>query len=160
MSTPNNKTHEPSRRSRTEQGYPSYEYEIIKIPDGEYLLKFTGWYTGLYFNGQPKLVLNFTIAEYGPYFEYPLQRFYNVRRLIGKHGKNGRFLVSRSSHFVRDFARVSPRPISRLDRIPVSALEEHLIIGKIALVNKGHDQRIIPETAQYSVVTELLRAEY
>ncbi len=133
--------------------------KIIRVPSGEYTLKFTGWKTGLYFGCQPKLVLLFTITDFGKYFEWHLERFYNVRRLKGKPRKNGNFHAGRSSDIVRDFARVCHVPVKRLDRIPLSALYDIAIIGEVETVTKGHDQEEIPGTVQYSKIARLVRAE-
>lgn len=138
---------------------PAADNEIIWVPDGDYSLRFTGWRTGLYFGKQPKVVLSFKITEFGEYFEWPLERFYNAKRLIGKPGKNGNFQVGRCSDLVRDFARVCPAPIKRLDRIPMSLLHDIAIIGEVETVTKGHDQKEIPQSVQYSKIARLVSAE-
>ena len=129
--------------------------EIILIPEGDYSLKFIGWRTWMYFGRQPKVVLDFAVVDMGPYFEVPLQRYYNAQRLIGRKGKNGGFKVGRSSDFLREFALVSNRPVRRLDRIPMTEYENSIIIGRVSTVKKSRNQKEIPELVQYSVISEI-----
>jgi hypothetical protein len=57
---------------------------------------------------QPKLVPMFRVISPGEYFGLLIPGYYNVSKLIGKQGRNGRFKAAKRSNFVRDFARIFP----------------------------------------------------
>lgn len=125
------------------------------VPPGEYHLRFDHYETLVLFGRASKLVLWFTIITPGPYFDQArLARFYNVKRLIGRPQRNGRFKVGFNSDFLREYARLFPTP-QRLDRIPMSEFSRHIVIGRARTVTKGSDQTDIPEALRYSVLEEL-----
>jgi hypothetical protein len=128
------------------------------VPAGEYQLAFDHHETAVMFGRAPKLVLWFRIVTMGDHFEKRVPRFYNVTRLIGRPCKHGRFKVGRSSAFLREYLRLF-HCTNRLDRIPMSRFEQHVIVGKVRTVRIGGDQKRIPETLQYSVIDELVRVE-
>lgn len=130
------------------------------IPPGEYLLRFDHHETAVMFGRAPKLVLWFTVISQGPYFDaVKLAAFYNVRRLIGRPARNGRFKVGFKSSFLRDYFRLFTSAANRLDRIPMSAFKNVIIRARIRTVMTGSDQGEIPEQLRYSVIDELLRVE-
>ncbi len=102
-------------------------------------------------------MLWFKIITMGsPYFDaVKLARFYNVKRIIGRPGRNGRFKVGFHSDFMREYCRLF-RPPTRLDRISMSAFERQIIVGKAKTVTRGSDQTKIPEALRYSVLEELV----
>ena len=129
------------------------------VEPGEYSLRFDYFETAMMFGRAPKLALHFTIISMGAYFDVvQVSRFYNVTRLIGPPRKFGRFKVGRKSTFAREYGRLFHLP-RRLDRLPMSAFENHIIVGRIRTVTEGSDQKQIPEPLQYSVLDELLRIE-
>lgn len=128
------------------------------LPPGEYRLKFEGWSTVMLFGRSPKLVMHFTVCDFGEHFKAGLSRWYNLRRIKGKAGKNGQFIVGWSSDLVRDYARLVGMP-HRADRIALSKLKDLLVIGRVETVTKDRSQRPLPDGMHYSVIRELLRAE-
>ena len=110
------------------------------------------------FGRAPKLVLWFRVLTMGEHFEKRLPRFYNITRLVGRPAKHGRFKVGRSSAFLREYLRLFSTT-NRLDRIPMSRFEQHILVGKVRTVRTGGDQKRIPDALHYSVIDELLRVE-
>jgi len=130
--------------------------ELPLIPPGEYIFRFVGYLTWLMFGRSPKLVIEFAIADNEMYSGVILNKYYNVKKLKGRQGRNGNFVATQKSNFMRDFFRVCPAyPPKRLDRIPMSRLEGIDIKGQVKTVTKGHDQKEIPEPLQYSVISEI-----
>jgi hypothetical protein len=128
------------------------------IPPGEYQFGFDYHETALMFGRAPKLVLWFRVLTMGEHFERRIPRYYNVTRIIGRPARRGRFKVGHSSSFVREYLRLFSTT-NRLDRIPMSRFEQHIIVGKVRTVRTGGDQKRIPESLQYSVIDELVRIE-
>jgi len=130
--------------------------DLPLIPPGEYGFKFIGYSTWLMFGRNPKLIIDFLIVDDEMYSGVTLKKYYNVKKLKGRYGRNGDFTVSRKSNFTRDFFRVCPAyPPKRLDRIPMSRFEGIDICGSVKTVTKGHDQKEIPESLHYSVIREI-----
>ena len=126
------------------------------LPPGEYTFQFVSYSTWMMFGRSPKLILEFVITDKEIYRGVKLNKYYNVKKLKGRHGKNGTFTVSRKSDFMRDLFRICPAyPPKRLDRIPMSRFEGIDIRGQVKTVTKGHDQKDIPEPLQYSVIKEI-----
>lgn len=128
------------------------------VPPGEYRLRLDGWNTVMLFGRSPKLVLNFRIMDMGEHFEKPLKRWYNVAELVGRAGKSGKFRAGWSSDLVREYAMLVEQP-ARRDRLALSSLKEHLIIGLVETVATDRKQGKIAEHSRYSVVRRLLRIE-
>ena len=127
------------------------------IDSGRYRLKFEFYETRLIF-GHAKIALRFTIADFGQFFGVPLSRWYNARRVIGRPSKNGNFALSgkRSDLFIEHCELFDMR-IPRLDRVPMSAFDGKYILAEVETVTRRHDQRSLPQQAQYSVVRRLLK---
>jgi hypothetical protein len=138
--------------------YGSLDGEPLRqIKPGDYELRFDHYETAVMFGRAPKLVLWFTIISIGPYFDcVRLARFYNVRRLIGRPARYGGFKAGFHGEFIREYGRLFRVP-TRLDRIPMTVFERHILIGRVRTVARGSNQREIPEGLRYSVVAELLR---
>jgi len=134
--------------------------ELSLIPEKNYEFVFFDYSTKLMLGKNPKLVLRFKIMDFGDYFELILSKYYGVRKLVGKPGKYGGFLVGRKSKFLREFLTLFPdQSVKRLDRIPMSRFQGVIIKGKVKTVVKGFDQRKIPEPLQYSVIEDLLKTK-
>lgn len=142
--------------STLDSGYTAIDGERpALVPPGTYDVSYCGFSTFILFGRAAKLNLQFKIVTMGEHFEKRLQRYYNVSRLIGRPGQNGRFKVGFSSDFLRDYARLFPVP-TRLDRIPMSSFEKHIFIAKVRTVEKGSTQEAIPDALRYSVISELI----
>lgn len=132
--------------------------DLPLVPPGEYALQYVQHRTWMMFRRCPKLIIEFAITDDDMYSGVLLNKYYNVKKLKGKQGENGNFVVGRKSNFLREFYSVCPAyPPKRLDRIPMSRLEGIDIHGKVKTVTKGHDQKEIPEALQYSVIAEIYR---
>lgn len=124
------------------------------VPPGLYDVAFNHYETAVMFGRAAKLVLQFRIVTMGDHFESKLNRFYNITRLIGRPAREGRFKVGYHSDFLREYATLFGVP-ARLDRIPMSNFGKHIFIAKVRTVDKGSQQRKIPEALHYSVISEL-----
>jgi len=134
------------------------EDDLPLIPPGEYIFRLAGYSTWLMFGRNPKLILEFTIVDSEMYGGVTLNKYYNVKKFKGRSGRNGNFVATPKSNFMRDFYRICPAyPPKRLDRIPMSRLEGIDVRGKVKTVTKGYDQKEIPEPLQYSVIEEINR---
>jgi hypothetical protein len=128
------------------------------VPPGEYQLSFEYFETAVMFGRAPKLILRFKVVSLGQHFQVQLARFFNVKKLLERPKRSGRFLVGRMSSFTREYARLFPLP-GRLDRMPMSRFENHVLIGRVRTVETGGDQKRLPAGLEYSVIDELLRIE-
>jgi hypothetical protein len=126
------------------------------IPEGVYSFAFVAHETHRFFNRSDKAVLWFRVLDFGDHFNKVLPRYYNVRRLIGKPGRNGNFAVGRSSDLLREFCCVSTAPITRLDRLPLTTLQNVTVRARVRVVSKDGYQKALPETLHYSVVDEIV----
>jgi len=130
------------------------------IKPGEYPLGFDYHQTAWLFN-QPKLILLFTVLSDGDYHGTKLKRFYNVRSLIGKAGKNGKYHPSGwSSDLIREYALLfGSIPDDRLDRFSLKPFKNVIITGEVKTVSRDSRKRGIPVCVQYSVIERLIKAE-
>jgi len=97
----------------------------------------------------------------GDYHGPKLRRFYNVRSLIGKPGRNGKYRPSGwTSDLIREYAHLfGPIPDDRLDRFSLNPFKKVIITGEVKTVSQDSRKRGIPECVQYSVIERLIRAE-
>ena len=130
------------------------------IKPGEYSLGFDHHETQRLWN-QPKLILWFTVLSDGEYHGIKLRRFYNVRSLIGKPGKEGKYHPSGwSSDLIREYAHLfGSIPDDRLDRFSLNPFKKVIITGEVKTVSQDSRKRGIPECVQYSVIERLIKAE-
>jgi len=129
------------------------------IPEGEYQLKFQGYSTKIMFGG-PKLILKFSIVDFGEFNGITLYRYYGVKKLIGKVGNRGLFKAKQTGDFLIEYFNLFPdQSITRLDRIPMERLSNVTIVGKVRTVLKNNQQKKLPEQVKYSAIGELLRTE-
>lgn len=124
------------------------------LTPGIYDVAFNSYETAIMFKKAPKLVLEFRVVSMGVHFEAKIRRFYNITRLIGRAARDGRFKVGYHSDFLREYATLFGMP-SRLDRIPMTVFGKHILIAKVRTVEKGSQQRKIPDVLHYSVISEL-----
>lgn len=133
------------------------DYPLIK--PGTYSLKFTGWETKRIFN-TGKVSLWFQVMDYGEFFGVRIARHYNAKKLKGKTGKKGGFVAGKCSDLAREIITVldmagDSTGAIRLDRLPVSNLEKHVITGKVQTVSHDSKREAIPASLQYSVISKL-----
>ncbi|MBL6749287.1 MAG: hypothetical protein ISP90_02145 [Nevskia sp.] len=132
---------------------PDFEIEksrYVLIPPGRYELRFLNHETAVMFMA-PKLVMWFSVVNFGEYFEKIVPRFYNVRRLIGKPGRGGRFMAKAGGEFILDYYSMF-KPGTRLDRLSFDPWRSNIIHGNVGTVTVTGRQRALPEPLQYSVI--------
>jgi len=129
------------------------------ITQGVYKFGFLYYETARLFN-QPKLILWFTLLSDGEYHGVKLKRFYNVRSLIGKSGKEGKYKPSGwSSDLIREYANLFGGVPDRLDRFSLKPFNNVIITGEVKTVSMDSKKRGIPACVQYSVIERLIKAE-
>ena len=130
------------------------------IKPGEYSLGFDHHETQRLWN-QPKLILWFTVLSDGEYHGIKLRRFYNVRSLIGKPGRDGKYRPSGwSSDLIREYAHLfGSIPDDRLDRLSLKPFKDVIITGEVKTVSRDSRKRGIPAYVQYSVIERLIKAD-
>ena len=130
------------------------------IKPGVYSLGFEYYETARLYN-QPKLILWFTVLSDGDYHGVKLKRFYNVRSLIGKPGKEGKYRPSGwSSDLIREYAHLfGSIPDDRLDRFSLKPFKDVIITGEVKTVSQDSKKREIHTSVQYSVIERLIKAE-
>jgi hypothetical protein len=128
------------------------------VDPGIYRLSFVKSRTTLLYGRKnaPKLALTFRIQDMGPFYGVELERWYNVKRLIGKPGKSGRFKVGPGSEFVREYLTLFPAPAKRLDRMSFKPFRSAIITGRVETVTTNSKQQQLPEPLHYSIIRELL----
>ena len=105
----------------------------------------------------PKLTLWFRIMDYGEFNGIILPRHYNIKNHVGRKGKYGDFKVGKKSDFLHEYLNVFPTAsIIRLDRIPMTPLENVIIRGRVRTVTTDYKQRKKHQQTQYSVIAELI----
>lgn len=127
------------------------------IPSGLYTLRMLEWRTVKYLGRVPKLVLRLSICDPGPHFEEILERWYNVKSLLGPPRQSGLFVPGWSSDLYRDYLLIAGRP-PRRDRLSLSKLKTVLLLGEVQTVTTDRIQRQLHPVQQYSVVRRLSRA--
>lgn len=136
------------RRETTSEDFIPY------VEPGVYKLAYVRHETARLFR-QTKLVIWFRIVDMGEDFGRTIPRYYNVKRFRGKTGKNGAFVAGRSSDFIREYARLFPNPIHRLDRVAMEPFKKNILVGNARTVTKDREQRDLAKTLRYSVVGSL-----
>lgn len=127
-----------------------------RVPDGEYVARFIEHET-LFLFSSGKVVLRFELAE-DELAGVRLLRPYRVKRLLGRPGKGGRFMLGRSSELLRDVVRLSETR-TRPDRASLSFMRGRLWRIRTRTVETDYRQRLIPEPLRYSVIDEIVCAE-
>lgn len=126
------------------------------VEPGVYRLAFVSNRTALLYQRAAKLALRFRIIDQGEHFEKELDRWYNVKRLIGKPGKGGRFQVGAHCDFLREYLSLFPDQMKRLDRMSFKPFRSVIITGRIDTVTHNKKQQPLPPPLQYSIIRELL----
>lgn len=124
------------------------EESDVQIKEGLYRMVLAKYYTYPW-RRSLKLKLLFRIIDQGEHHGVVLGRNYNVYKT-----KTG-FRAGRRSCLVREFQQVTNKRIPRLDRIPLSDLQETVIVASVRTVTKDATGEPLHEINQYSVVSEL-----
>jgi hypothetical protein len=94
------------------------------------------------------------VTDAGEFFGVRVSRYYNVRKLIGKPGRNGRFNAHWNCDLVREYSALISDP-KRTDRIYFDRLKPLILRGLVRTVSKTAKQQDWPEALRYSVVERL-----
>jgi hypothetical protein len=129
------------------------------VAAGIYDLAFVHYETVRLYGGRAeKIALWWRIVSLGTVNGVVLPRYYNVKTLVGKPGKGGRFRIGWKSDFVREYALLYGLP-SRLDRIAMTRFHDSVVVGRVRGVSRDYRDREIPKDLCYSVVGELLKVK-
>lgn len=128
------------------------------LPEGHWFeAKFTGHSTAIIFAAS-KVFWEFTVVEPGEWNEQKLFRPFRVRRVIGRPGPKGKFVLHASGEMYSNLVRLLDVR-QRADRITLAPLRHMLFRVKTRTVRTNHRQQPIPEQVQYSVISEIERGE-
>ena len=130
-----------------------------KIPDDQYVVEFTRYYTAEMFKKQgAKVCLVFGIVK-GNFEGFELQRFYSAGRLTGSTGEDSGFkAASQTCVMLMEYCTCFPdQEITRLDRIPMSRWKEGQFIVQTRISTRNHKGKDIPTHLQYSVIDEIIK---
>ena len=131
--------------------------ELPLIPDDIYTLGYEGYETYYYF-GTPKVKMDFVVID-GEHQGTKLNRFYNVRKLIGPTGKNGRFKPGGGgSDLVRDWTKLFGKP-KRGDRLSLRKFKTVLIKARVSTVTQDSKKNPLPFESRYSCISEFISTE-
>jgi hypothetical protein len=128
------------------------------VPPGAYEATFVQHETdNKAFGGTPKIYLHFQLMDPG-FMEKTLYKAYNVKELIGKPGRNGKFKLNKGQDLTLLLCKIDPTV--RLDRISLRLLSGCSWNVSVRTVTKDYKQRELPEQLQYSVIDEILSKAY
>lgn len=126
----------------------------VCLPPGNYRLRFEDWETVNYFNRQPKVVCRFTVCTEGEWFGAKLDRWYNVKALVGRARVRGRFKVAWGQDLAREYLPLVGT-VPRKDGIALSRLKPLLLEGVIETVTFDRRQRALHPLLHYSVIRQI-----
>jgi hypothetical protein len=145
----------PKTRNASNYGLLDGDRPPLILP-GLYDFRFDYYETRVLYGRTPKLVLWFTVITFGDHFDcVRLPRYYGLTKLLEKPRKWGRFKAGYKCDFLREYATLFSAPL-RPDRIPMSAFDKVIIVGKVRTVTTGSKQEAIPAALQYSVIGQLV----
>ena len=126
----------------------------VLIPDGEYQAVYISHSTT---NGSygPKVKITFRIVSLGPYFEKPIDAWYNAKAVGQKVGKRGRIILSRHSKLTYELVKLFHRK-QRPERLSPEMLKGHVVVIKIRTVTQNSKQKSLPEVLRYSTVDSMV----
>ena len=139
-----------SRLSEDDDACMLVEGHKPMIPEGEYLARYLWHDTAVLFAKAHKVVLHFEICE-GPHTGTRLTRYYRVKQLIGKSGRNGKFKLAAGGDLYRTLARLQDVR-TRPDRISLRPLRTIFLRVGVRTVDRDRDNKSLSEGARYSVI--------
>ena len=146
--TTNGQTHLQNIRNIIDGYYPH-------IPEGTYDCTLANWYT-VNICGVPKVILLFSILDYGEHFETIIPRFYAIKRFKGKTGLKGAFVSKARGAFAEDYYTMYPdAPRLRPDRVPMTKLQGKIFTVSVGDVLTNNKQKEHIEKMKYSVVRKI-----
>ena len=127
----------------------------VAVPDGEYELRYIDYETAMYF-GNPKVILHCAIVAHDEYAGLPIDRYYNVKRLIGSPRRYGSYEALVRGHLTREYKQIIKEP-TRRDRISFAAFKGKRLIGELKTVTTDHQHNELPRDDQYSRIKRLVK---
>jgi hypothetical protein len=132
-----------------------HDLDWAVIPDDQYEVRFLHHETSnRAFGGANKVYLHFSVVEPGSYFGTHLIGCYNVRNLLSKPKKNGKFALGKRSKLLLELLRLHP-DVS-IDAISLKPLTRLTIMVRTRTVTKDYQQRALPLQLHYSVIDEMV----
>jgi len=106
--------------------------------------------------GANKIVMWFQLGM-GEGFNEHIPAYRNVHLHTNPVGKNGKFIAPLHGKFIREWMALFGRdPKLRLDRIPMTKLNKHVISARVKTVTSSGKQEKLHDANHYSVIEELL----
>lgn len=138
--------------------FPDHESDFPPlIPEGKYQLKLLSHSTSIMFGKSSRLVLEFSVVDFGEHHGTRLIRYYNVEKLKSKPGKNGQCKHKRRGDFMIEYFTLFPGlRATRLDRVSMEPLYQSVLVGMVRNVTKNTQQKDLPAQLHYSVVGKLV----
>lgn len=128
------------------------------LPEGQWFeAKCIGWGTALMFMA-PKAFLEFEIVEPGEHFGVRLFRAFRVRRLVGRPGPKGKFVLAANGDLYQLLVKLQGVG-QRADRITIRPLKAMLLKIRTRTVKINSRQEPLPEHGRYSVIDAIDRGE-
>ena len=90
------------------------------------------------------------------YHGVKLYRCYNVKELVGKAGKNGRFKTGRKSDLYYELCALYDQQKLRPDRLSFAPLKRVTLNAEVRTVEKDYRQRDQASFNRYSVIGRLI----
>lgn len=131
--------------------FPEPDDDSPLLPEGEYLVAYTGHTQRFMFN-TGKLFVRFRIVD-GERSGARLYRAYNV-----KPTGRATFKTAHSSSLYREFCTLTGKR-ERADRLALSRLKGCVIRARVRTVSVDSKHRPLPEYLRYSVIDELCSLE-
>lgn len=122
------------------------------IPDGVYVCRFEGYLTKYMFGRCPKLYLRFSTFLCGQ--QYMLDKYYNVKEIVGSCGAQGKFKLGRRSNFYRDYLRLFGSFPLTLDQMAV--WEGKCFLCEVKSVKKDAAGDELEADLQYSKIAKII----
>jgi hypothetical protein len=138
---------------------PAWEQPLI--PEGIYNAVFVRSTTSSLrmFGGAPKVFLDFRVVDPGEAFGLIVTRYYRVRVLTAKPGRNGSFRLGKRSELFLMLSRLTVAKL-RPDRIsPKEFLRGRVLLLRVRTVKTDYRGRPLPATQHYSVVDDVIGTE-
>jgi hypothetical protein len=142
----------PQRRERVKLECAPHIFAPVLLQADDYELAYVGHRVQKQFR-RGVLALYFVIADYWPKESVVVSRFYQVN-----YESPTRWRPPKHGALVNEFRSLFPhRRLPRLDRFPLSWLNEQNVVGRVGTVEHDHERNVRDQRSAYSVVRELLR---
>ena len=155
MDTPKNDLPGAFTSEESDEGGGTISGTCVLVPDGEYEVRYVDYETGRFF-GTSKVILHCAIVVPEDYAGLPVDRFYNVTRLIGPPKVFGNFDAPMRGDLVREYRRAVKEP-DRTDRISFVPLRNKRLIVELETVTTDYEHYELAREDQYSRIKRLVQ---